>query len=264
MLDAQQLRIVLDFAVAAAREAGELTLRHFGAPLTVDRKSDDSPVTVADRGAEELLRRRIQTAFPEHGILGEEFGEQAAAPGRPRWILDPIDGTFSFIHGVPLYCVLIGVEDAGRMRAGVIHMPALRETVCAAEELGCWWDGRAARVSSETNMPAARLLTTDLLLADRVGRGAGVERVRRAVRHHRGWSDGYAYALLATGRAEIVLDPRMSLWDTAALVPIVQEAGGRVSDWRGRFDPYAPELVATNGALHDEVIALLRDAPAAG
>ncbi len=263
MLDAHELRAVLDFAVAIAREAGELTLRHFGSTLTVDRKSDDSPVTIADRGAEELLRRRIEAAYPGHGILGEEFGEQPAAAGRPRWILDPIDGTFSFIHGVPLYCVLIGVEDAGRMRAGVIHMPALRETVCAAETLGCWSDGRPARVSPVAQLSAARMLTTDLPLADRMGRGAAVERVRRAVRHHRGWSDGYAYALLATGRAELVLDPRMSLWDTAALVPIVQEAGGRVSDWRGRFDPYAPELVATNGPLHDEVIALLADASAA-
>jgi fructose-1,6-bisphosphatase/inositol monophosphatase family enzyme len=149
-MDAKQLRDVLDFAVDAATAAGTYTLEYFRPGAPYELKPDDSPVTIADRGAEERLRKRIESAFPTHGILGEEFGEKPAAdPQREpaRWILDPIDGTISFISGVPLYSVLVGLEWAGEMVAGVIHLPALHETICAARGLGCRWNGRPARVS---------------------------------------------------------------------------------------------------------------------
>lgn len=256
-MDPQQLREALDFGVDAARVAGELTLRHFQAHTAVEWKADRSPVTIADRDAESLLRKRIEIAFPTHGIVGEEHGEKA---GRDpvRWILDPIDGTMSFICGVPLYSVLIGVEERGAMVAGVIHMPALRETVFAARGQGCFWNDRPARVSTIDNLSAARIFNSPLKVMRRCGRGAAFERLADACLADRGCVDGYGYALVATGRAEAVVDPAMNLWDTAAVVPCVIEAGGRITDWTGVADHTRPEAVATNGRLHEAVLRALR------
>lgn len=254
--DQKQLQDVLAFAVEAAQLAGQLTLGYFNTGTPHECKADRSPVTAADRAAEQLLRERIGRAFPDDAILGEEFGEQ---PGRSpaRWILDPIDGTFSFIHGVPLYSVLIGYEFAGRMLVGVIHLPALHETVYAARGLGCWWNGRRARVSQASELSQATLLTGGGKLFDTHGRTAAFERLRRACGNHRSWCDGYAYALVATGRAEVALDPKMEIWDAAALVPVLTEAGGTLTDWRGATTHTAGEALATNGRLLDVVVRTL-------
>lgn len=247
---------ILDFALAAARQAGDLTLKHFRTDVAVERKLDRTPVTVADRGAEELLRGLIGKAWPDHGILGEEFGEQ---PGRvpARWILDPIDGTYSFICGVPLYSVLIGFEWEGEMLAGVLHLPALRETLWARRGGGAFCNDRPARVSGVSDLADARLVTTGTKNLYQHGRGAAFERLREACYADRAWSDAYAYALVATGRAEIALDPIMSIWDTAALLPIVTEAGGTFTDWTGRTTHAAPEAVATNGKLFEAVMRVV-------
>lgn len=264
-MQAPNLKPILDLAVDSAHAAGALTLGLFNAGTPHERKADRSPVTAADRGAEELLRRRIEAAFPMHGILGEEFGEK---PGREpaRWILDPIDGTQSFISGVPLFSVLVGFEWHGEMLAGVIYFPALNETLCAARGLGCSWNGRPARVSEVRTLADARLVCTGTKGMYQLGRGAAFERLRDACALDRGWSDAYAYALVATGRAEIALDPIMNLWDNAALLPIVVEAGGTFTDWSGRPTHTAPEALATNGHLLPAVLEKLRgdDAPAGG
>jgi len=259
----RELRGYLDFAVEIAQQAGALTLAYFNCGTPHELKADQTPVTAADRGAEQRLRERIETAWPDHGIVGEEFGEK---PGvEPvRWILDPIDGTISFISGVPLYSVLVGLEWAGEMIAGVIHMPALAETVYAGKGLGCFWNGRSARVSDVGELSDARLLTTGTKSFSKFGRRAGYERVRDACKLDRGWCDGYAYALLATGRAEIVLDPIMSIWDTAALLPVVTEAGGTFTDWSGVTTHTAPESVGTNGRLLPAVLEMLGDSDRGG
>ncbi len=259
-MNANELQSILDFAVESAQLAGTLTLGYFNAGVAAELKSDQSPVTAADRAAEQFLRQRIMAAFPSHGILGEECGETPAAGGAraARWILDPIDGTQSFISGVPLYCVLIGFEVAGEMLAGVIHMPALGETVYAARGHGCRWNGRAARVSPRRTLAEARLLCVGGKFVAECGRAREYERLRTACALERGWCDGYAYALVATGRAEIALDPRMALWDTAALQPVITEAGGMLTDWSGHPTHTAPEAVATNGHLHAEVVRLIR------
>ncbi len=247
------LRALLDFAVEIAAAAGDLTLRYFQSDVAPQWKADRTPVTAADRAAEEFLRRRIEAVFPDHGILGEEFGERPGrAPG--RWIIDPIDGTWSFLCGVPLFSVLVGYEWRGEMLAGVIHLPALRETVCAARGLGCRWNGRPARVSSVSDLSHARLLTTGTKALAATGREARFARLRDVCLFDRGWCDAYGYALVATGRAEIALDPIMNLWDTAALMPILLEAGGTFTDWTGRPTHTAPEALATNGALLSKVI----------
>jgi len=256
-MDARSLRETLEFAVEAAQMAGAFTLGYFRADPPVDLKADLSPVTAADRGAEERLRARIEKAFPDDGILGEEFGEKKGR--RPaRRILDPIDGTVSFISGVPLYAVLVGYEWEGEMLAGVIHLPALGETVYAARGLGCWWNGRRARVSDVNELSKARLCTCGTKQLYKCGRGAAFERLRDACLLDRGWSDAYAYALIATGRAEIAVDPIMSLWDNAALLPVLLEAGGTFTDWSGRTTHTAPEAVATNGKLFDAVMRTIR------
>ncbi len=256
-MDAQELRELTAFAVESAQLAGSFTLGYFNAGTPHELKADRSPVTAADRGAEERLRKRIGAAFPEHGILGEEFGETVGR-GRGRWILDPIDGTVSFICGVPLYAVLVGFEYDGEMVAGVIHLPALGETIWAAKGQGCYWNGRRAKVSDTRELAAARLCTCGTKLMYERGRGAAFERVREGCLLDRGWSDAYAYALVATGRAEIVLDPVMSIWDNAACMPCIVEAGGSFTDWNGVATHKAAEAVATNGALLEPVLAAIR------
>lgn len=259
-----ELQDLLDFATDVAKRAGELTLEHFHSDVGYEMKADNTPVTVADRGAEELLRKRIEQAYPTHGIVGEEFGEKTGSEPA-RWIIDPIDGTFSFVCRVPLYCVLVGLEWEGEMVVGVIHMPALGETVYAARGFGCRWDtprfaGRPARVSTVSELSKARLLHGGPKLMNRHGKLEAFRRLRDRVYAERGWCDGYAYLLLATGRAEIMLDPRVALWDTAAPSCVVTEAGGTFTDWTGKRTHAAPEAIATNSKLFEAVMAELRDA----
>ena len=256
-LDEKTLRDVLDFAVESAQLAGSFTLGYFQASPPVELKADRTPVTAADRGAEERLRQRIERAFPTHGIVGEELGVKTGSEPA-RWILDPIDGTFSFICGVPLYAVLIGFEWEGEAVAGVIHLPALGETIYAARGLGCRWNGRPARVSGVRELSEARVVFASSKAAQKYGKGPEFERLVSACANDRGFCDAYGYALVATGRAEIALDPVMALWDTAALLPVLTEAGGTLTDWKGNATHTAPEAIATNGHLFSAVMSTLR------
>ncbi len=256
----EALRRRLDWAVKIAREAGEITLRYFGSKIEVERKADDSPVTVADREAESHLRRRIAEAFPEDGIVGEEWGT-AEGSGVYRWILDPIDGTKSFIHGVPLYGTLVGIVYEDRAVAGVARIPALEEAVYAAEGLGAWYvQGEAppqpARVSSCDRLAEAAWVTSEVANFDHVGRDAFF-RLQEAARLVRTWGDAYGYLLVATGRVDFMIDPLMQVWDAAAVAPIIREAGGRFSDWNGVYSFSSGNGLGSNGLLHEEVLAVL-------
>lgn len=255
-MHASELQTLLDMAVESAQLAGSLTLGYFHSGVTHELKADRSPVTAADRGAEMLIRERIEKYYPTHGIVGEEFGVRRGTSD-VRWILDPIDGTFSFIHGVPLYSTLIGIEIAGRVDVGVIHLPALSETVYAARGLGARWNGRPARVSTTEALSEATLLTGGGTVFDKTDRSAHFDRMRRACRVHRSWCDGYGYALVATGRADVSVDPKMELWDIAALIPVIEEAGGRVTSWAGGDALAAGDIAATNGRLHQDVLTVL-------
>ena len=244
----------LELAIRIATEAGETTLRWFrrgpAAGPAVHTKSDGSPVTEADREAERLLRERIAGAFPDDGILGEEHGETPGTSGR-RWILDPIDGTKSFIHGVPLYGVMVALEADGDAVLGVLRFPPLGDTVAAARGMGCTWNGVAARVSDVPRLDQGLVLTSgDAAPGPRTD---GLRRVMDAARIARTWGDCYGYALVATGRAEAMLDPVLSAWDAAAVRPIIEEAGGVYTDWDGSPTHLAGHAVATNAALADEV-----------
>lgn len=246
-------------AEAFAREAGELTLRYFGQTLAVDDKDDGSPVTQADREAESLLRLRISAEFPNHGILGEEMGVEKG-DAAIRWTLDPIDGTRAFMRGVPLYAVLIGVAVEDEPVVGIMHFPALGETLSAARGHGCLFNGAPARVSSVDRLDRSLLLTTDVEEILQRPQGAGWRKLAGQAHTSRTWGDAYGHALVATGRAEVMIDPILSDWDSAPLLTVVEEAGGRFTDLSGTPTATGRSGVSTNGLLHDEVLATLGQA----
>jgi histidinol-phosphatase len=254
----------LELALAAGKEAGRLTLRYFQQDnYTVEQKADQSPVTIADRSAEELLRRRIAAAFSSDGILGEEFGTTAGTSGF-TWILDPIDGTKSFISGVPLYGTMVGIEFGGRSLAGFVYIPGLDEGVYASVGCGAWHFRGAglpqpARVSKR---PLGRGLFVTSQIDSYSKRGAldVFHRLEKAATITRTWGDCYGYLLVATGRAELMVDPILNVWDAAAVQPIVEEAGGTFTDWQGNATIHAGEAIATNGLVLPEVLAITRPA----
>jgi histidinol-phosphatase len=255
----EQLRDLMDFGVEVAWRAGRATLAHYQTGIAAETKPDHSPVTAADRAAEQTARQLIEARFPADAILGEEEGESREGAPR-RWIIDPIDGTRAFVRGVPFYGVLIALEIEAEAVLGVMHFPALGETVHAARSLGCWWDGRRVRVSGVDRIEDALVVTTDVNIA-RPDRAAGWDRLRTAAGLARTWGDCYGYALVATGRAEAMVDPVLSIWDAAALVPIIEEAGGVYSAWDGAGGHRQDSAVATNAALSGRVRQLLQDAP---
>lgn len=251
------LQPYLDFAVETAHLAGRLTLGYYQAGIRPDFKEDDSPVTVADRAAEELIRQRIEASFPGHTIVGEEYGSDEGREGTCRWYVDPIDGTKAFMRGLPIYAVLLGLEMAGRVEVGVAYFPALDEMLAAATGLGCWWNGRRARVSSVQQLDRAIVAHADAASFARLGRGEAWARVQAATYHRCGMSDAYGHALVATGRAELMLDPIMNAWDCGPFPPILREAGGYFGDWRGNETIHGGEALSTTQALLPEALALV-------
>lgn len=256
----------LNFALEISQRAAELILQHYRSQtLGVESKADDSPVTVADKGAEQLIRTALATEFPDDGILGEEFDDVAGTNGY-RWILDPIDGTKPFIYGVPLFGTLVGIEFQGRMVAGVCRLPALDEVVYACEGQGAWWQigdkpAVPAQVSSQDQLSQARLMFTEPTSDLRCGRGQVLPELLPLVRIARGWGDCYGHMLVATGRADVAIDPQMSPWDIAALIPIVREAGGMCTDWTGAENVAGGDGVSVTPKLQAAVLQILQKAP---
>lgn len=248
--------------IEIARAAGEHTLRYFRSDsLVIDAKSDDSPVTVADREAEQLVRQLVAERFPTDTVQGEEFAEKTGT-SRYRWVVDPIDGTKSFVCGVPLYSTLLAVECDGAPLGGVIFIPALDEIIAAASGQGSWhrrgsesWS-RAA-VSSKTNLSEAVFVTSQVDAFAERGAGDAYLRLEESAWLTRSWGDGYGYLMVATGRAEIMIDPICNAWDVAAIMPVVVEAGGRFTDWKGGDTTRGGDGVGTNGKLHDAVLEIL-------
>ncbi len=254
--DTAGLQQLLDFAVHVARGAGDITLRYFRREVGTYRKANETFVTEADFEAERYLRQEIGREFPDDAVLGEEEGERAGTSGR-RWIVDPIDGTYSFVHGVPLYGVLVGLEVEGEPALGVVNVPAVGEIVYAARGLGCFWNGEPARTSQTENLEEALVLATDFGACARYGFGEAADELQRRARERRTWGDCYGYLLLATGRADVMLDPVMNVWDCAALLPVIEEAGGTFTDWRGRPTIHGGNALATNGKLFGEVMQII-------
>jgi histidinol phosphatase-like enzyme (inositol monophosphatase family) len=255
--DQNELNHLLEFALDIAREAGAITWRHYQGAFVAERKADNSFVTLADREAEAYLRKRIGTAFPDDSILGEEEGEVSGSSNR-RWILDPVDGTYSFVHGVPLYGVLIGLEIDSEPSLGVVNLPALGELVHAARGLGCFWNGEPVHVTTTSELNQALLLSTDFGVCEQYGFGPAAESLQRQVQARRSWGDAYGHVLVATGRADIMLDPVMNVWDCAALLPILEEAGGTFTGWTGKRTIHGGNAISTNRLLFDRVMEVIR------
>jgi histidinol-phosphatase len=256
-INSDELHELLEFAVELGRDAGDITLKYFRKEPETSTKADGSFVTVADREAEAYLRKQILDRFPEDGVLGEEDGEVLGRSGR-RWIVDPIDGTFAYVHGVPFYGVLIGLEIAGDLSLGVINVPAIDEMVYAAKGLGCFWNGKRTRVSSTSQLDEALLLCTDFSACEHYGFGEAIVALQSRAKVSRTWGDCYGYVLVATGRADVMTDPVMNTWDCAALLPVMEEAGGTFTNWRGERTASGGNAIATNGLLFDEVMRLVQ------
>lgn len=248
----------LDFALDAAWQAGRITLGHFQTGITPDRKADNSPVTIADKQSEQKLRELIGKYWPDDGIIGEEFGNQDSKSGF-TWTVDPIDGTKSFVQGVPIYAVLLALTDGKVPLVGVVHFPALNETIYATKGGGCFWNGRRTGVSKVDNLKDAVLMSSEIGIYGQYNKEAAWQRLLSSTYLQRTWGDAYGYSLVATGRADIMIDPWMAIWDCGPLQVVLEEAGGTFTDWKGTPTIWAGEAIATNGLLFDQVMNLVKD-----
>jgi histidinol phosphatase-like enzyme (inositol monophosphatase family) len=258
--------LVLDDRVAPAAELARLTgtvaLRYYRSRLTVETKADGSPVTRADREAETAARAWVRSRFPDDGVLGEELGEERPGALR-RWVIDPIDGTKSFVRGTPLWGSLVALCEGTRVLAGAAYFPAVDELIAAAPGAGCWWNGSRCHVSEVDALDSATVLTTDERFRERPEWLTGWRTLSSRAGVSRSWGDCFGYLLVATGRAEVMCDPVMSPWDAAALQPIIEEAGGTFTDWNGAATAFSGSVVATNRRLDAEVRGILtQTAPA--
>jgi len=249
----ESYREELEFALTLAEEAGKIIRGHFRTGLKVETKGDNTPVTLADRGAEEAIRKRIHSHTPDYGIIGEEFGSEAGKAQR-EWVIDPIDGTKAFIHGVPLFGTLIALLEKGRAVVGVISLPALDHVLSASLGGGAWVDGRPAQVSAVDHLEDSLLLDGSVSTMERLGHGPAWAELRRRAKLHRGWGDCYGHFLVATGEAEAMADPIVEIWDIAPMQIILPEAGGRFSAWSGQDSLVEKCGLSSNGRIHDVVL----------
>ncbi|MBI5946394.1 MAG: histidinol phosphate phosphatase [Chloroflexi bacterium] len=250
------LQPYLDFATSLVYNAGKITLRYFNTGIRPELKANSDPVTIADREAEAYIRGEIERTYPGHSIVGEEYGENGNGHSF-RWIIDPIDGTISFLRGVPLYGVLVGLEIDGVVRVGAAYFPPLDEMLCAADGLGCMWNGRRARVSQVDKFSEACVVSSDFQhLAAKMP--DVVDRFNNQKALLRTWADAYGYLLVATGRAEVALDPRLDVYDCGPYPVIFREAGGFFGSWSGEEGHTHGEGIACNAALKPKVLELMR------
>lgn len=251
------LNSLRESAVEFAREGGDSTLNYFKKSFDLDFKSDNSPVTNADREAEQIIRKKIKERYPDHGIIGEEFGNENEE-SRVVWVIDPIDGTQSFIHGVPFYTTLIGILIDGKPQVGVIYAPAQNEMMSAAVGEGCYFNEGKAEVRACDSLSKATFLTTDFEHIKKHNFEKPFEELLSSTRIHRTWGDAYGHLMVAAGRADIMFDPILNIWDAAALLPIITEAGGCFTDVNGRETIETGNAISTNKALQPELLSIFR------
>jgi histidinol-phosphatase len=238
--------------------AGDVARGYYGNNPETRTKSDGSPVSVADIESERAAREWIEQRFPDDGIIGEELPPVRPGAAR-RWIVDPIDGTYTFLQSVPLWGTLVAVAEGDSVIAGAAYFPALDEIIAAAPGEGCWWNGSRANVSTISKLREARLVTTDARFTRDTSRRERWRSLQDSALTMRTWGDCYGYLLVATGRADIMVDDVVSDWDCAALLPIITEAGGTFTDWRGRATAFGGDAIATNANLGTIVREMLAD-----
>ncbi len=243
----------LDFATETAYLAGRAALGYYRTGLRPDMKADNTPVTAADRLAEQIIRARVKERYPDQAVLGEEFGLEGQENASHRWIIDPIDGTKQFVRGLPLFGVLIGLEIDQKIEVGVAYFPAVDEMVSAASGRGCWWNGRRAHVSEVRDLKEGVFMFE---ASHFPFLRQAWEEIENATYHQMGWGDAYSYMLVATGRAEMAIDSGMQVWDCGPLAPILNEAGGFFGDWDGHPLSYGREVMATTSYLLPQAVKL--------
>jgi histidinol-phosphatase len=243
-------------ALEAARAAGEIAMKYYRSAFEVIIKADQTPVTQADREAEQAIRGILARATPGAGFLGEEFGEEGSTSY--RWIIDPIDGTKNFVRHIPIWAVLIALEEEGQVTTGVVHNPVTGELFWARKGEGAWANGERLRVSTCAALKDAMLLHSSLNLLKKIGYWDGFVRLVDATSRQRGFGDYYGYCLVAAGKGEIYAEADLKPWDAAPMKILIEEAGGRLTDFEGKPDIYSGSVLASNGLLHDEALRLLR------
>lgn len=248
---------LLEAAETVGHIAGDVSLNYFRQKLDVISKADDSPVTIADREAETAMRRYIEEYFPEHGIIGEEHGI-SNENARVKWVLDPIDGTVGFIHGIPLYTNLVGILVDDVPVVGVINAPAMQENVVAATGKGAFHKGIKTTLRQPPALTEASMMTSDVQYFNEYGYKASFEHLLTLVNTHRTWGDAYGHLMVATGRADIMLDPVLSIWDAAALLPVIEEAGGVFTDLSGNARVDGGHGFSAAPGLHESVLSILK------
>lgn len=246
-----------ELAIQTAQRAGQLALRYFDSDFHTEWKDDRSPVTVADREAEALLRTTLLGAFPNDGFLGEESGDTPGASGF-RWIIDPVDGTRNFVRRIPLWGTLVGLEYRSETIAGVVEVPALRQTYRALRGGGAYRGERRINVSTVDRLSEATIFYTSLSWFVRAGRQEAFLEMVRHTQTQRGYGDFYGHVLVAEGAGELMVEHGVHIWDVAAIQPIVEEAGGKFTDWNGKSTIHRPDVVISNGLVHDEALAILK------
>lgn len=245
-----------DLAIEVARNAGDLARGYFDGNFEVELKADQTPVTIADRNAEELVREQVAYYFPKDGLLGEEHGDQPGDSGF-RWVIDPIDGTKAFVRGVPLWGTLIGLEYKGEQIAGAAYGAAIGQMFHALRGEGAFRDGKRIRVSDIDQIADSTLCYSGTKWFRQAGREAGFQALAYATAQQRGWGDFYGFVLVAQGSVELMIDYGVSIWDVAAVKPIVEEAGGLFTDWTGKPTVHTPDCLASNGKVHAEALRIL-------
>jgi histidinol-phosphatase len=242
-----------ELALRMAEAAGKIILGYFQTAVQVETKNDNTPVTIADRKSEEALRALMEKHTPGYGIIGEEFGSQAGSADR-EWVVDPIDGTKAFIHGVPLFGTLLALLEKGRPVVGVISLPALGQVMHASLGGGCFLDGKPSRVSGVARVEDSLLLDGSISSMERLGYGPAWSALRARAKLHRGWGDCYGHLLVACGRAEAMVDPIVSVWDVAPMAIILPEAGGRFTSMGGKDSITEASGISSNGLIHGEIL----------
>ncbi|MBA4066250.1 MAG: histidinol phosphate phosphatase [Isosphaera sp.] len=248
-----------DLAVDAARKAGDLARTYYDSTFAVEHKADNSPVTIADKRAEELIRAAVAKAFPQDGFLGEEFGDQPGTSGF-RWVIDPIDGTKSFIRHVPVWATLVGLEYKGEQIGGVVYVPVFGMTYRALRGDGAFVNDRPVRVSGVSRLADALLCYSSINWFTKHGRERAFLELCGRTARQRGYGDFYGFVLVAEGAADVMVEHGVNPWDVAATKAIVEEAGGRFTDWDDTPTVHRPDVLATNGQVHAEALAILRSA----
>ena len=248
--------IYLQAVTEVARVAGDVAGQHYRRRVSVETKLDGTPVTIADRSAEEAARQWIERRFPDDGILGEEF-PTVREGARRTWVIDPIDGTKTFIRDVPLWGSLVAVIEDKTVIAGAAFFPAVSEIIGAGVGCGCWWNDSRAQVSSIDDLASATILTSASPFSSKESLNARWANLEASTLASRTWGDCFGYLMVATGRAEVMADPVLSLWDIAAFLPIISEAGGVLTDFSGKETPFGGSAIATNSALDKSVREIL-------